>query len=650
MKIIGKIRSFGMAIIISLSMMNSSCNFLDIVPPEQADIDDAVSSANNTLNFLYSCYSRMKSPQSPIATDEYVFPAGWGGNHRYVAYGLQTPSNTVDDARWRDYWAGINHTNLFLSKLPRAKGCTEAQIQQWTAEAYFLLAYYHYELLQYFGPIPIMEKYYDTNTSPMDFEGRMHYDYVVDWIVNTLDNKVINNPYMPAVRSSDENGRGTTVIAKALKARTLVYAASPLWNGSFPYPSWINKDVETPGYGKELVSTTYNSAKWTRAKAACEDAIESALNVGFKLYNNVDYVANIQTFITDDLLPYIPGLANPTSVEGKAFRRRVLMLRNMSTLKANEGNTEVVWGVNIDGGEMSYILPRAIVKLNSGAWSNASLGVGPTLNTVERFYTADGITPRDAAERNTFPPKSEWFDRAGISDAGRSDIIKLHVGREPRFYAWIAFDQGDYGTMIATGRPKKLEMKSGADAGQGYNTGSGSSNYSASGYLSQKWVRVDQRMNTTGDWSNSSVNRFKRPIFRMAELYLNLAECQAALNDNKALETLDGIRERAGVRKLTTADLTIMPLMDWVRNERFIELWSEGHRWNDVRRWAKGDEYFGPNRREGLNAIITNPTFEQFNTKMAINQPYKWYNKMYIAPIQYNETQRNPKLIQAPAY
>ena len=55
-------------------------------------------------------------------------------------------------------------------------------------------------------------------------------------------------------------GRATSVIAKAIKARMLVYAASPLWNGNFPYSEgdWCNKTFETPGYGKSLVSHSYD--------------------------------------------------------------------------------------------------------------------------------------------------------------------------------------------------------------------------------------------------------------------------------------------------------------------------------------------------------------------------------------------------------
>ena len=70
-------------------------------------------------------------------------------------------------------------------------------------------------------------------------------------------------------------------------------------------------------------------------------------------------------------------------------------------------------------------------------------------------------------------------------------------------------------------------------------------------------------------------------------MYLNLAECYAALNqEGEALNNLNIIRKRAGIRDLTSADLSEMSLMDWVRNERFVELFEEGHRYYDLRRWA----------------------------------------------------------------
>jgi ATP-binding cassette subfamily F protein 3 len=103
----------------------------------------------------------------------------------------------------------------------------------------------------------------DTPTS--EYNGRFHFDYCVDWIANQLDEAA---KVLPANRTvTNEWGRATSTIAKAVKARLLLYAASPLWNGSFPYPNWQNENFETPGYGKALVSNTYDKSKWERALA-----------------------------------------------------------------------------------------------------------------------------------------------------------------------------------------------------------------------------------------------------------------------------------------------------------------------------------------------------------------------------------------------
>ncbi len=67
-----------------------------------------------------------------------------------------------------------------------------------------------------------------------------------------------------------------------------------------------------------------------------------------------------------------------------------------------------------------------------------------------------------------------------------------------------------------------------------------------------------------------------------------------------------------------------MTIKDWVHNERFVELWNEGHRFFDVRRWAEGAKYFGANKREGLNAEVQSPTFEEFNKRTTVDAPYVW--------------------------
>lgn len=649
MKLLNHIKALSGVFALSLGTMVTSCNFLDIVPPEQATLYDATKDADATLGFLSSCYAGITNPiltgGTESAGDEYVNPPLWQNNGQRIAYD-QSNQNAPADERWTKTWKYIGQTLLFLQELPKARGITELERVEWTAEAYFLLAYYHAEILRFYGPCPITDKLLGINTTPDMYGGRWHYDAAVDWIVDTIDEKVLAGHPLPDKRNTNETGRITHVIASAFKARVLLYAASPLWNGNFPFPTWKSK-VETEykgkNYGKELVSTTPDENKWRRALTACQEALEAAQGAGYCLYGlNPDGTPNediLSRYETDNIKlenVYIPG-ENITD----EFKKTVLMLRYLVTARANDGNTELIWGVNKD--DDSFIttsMPKRVLKQNNGDYVNGWSGIAPTLNSIERFYMADGTRLQN-------PSDSELFKRANV-DPNRPDIIKMNVAREARFYAWMAFDHGDWSTQYANTKPLKLDIKN--SAAHGYDPQNFNRDNNVTGYFNQKFLSPGHVRTVTG---SQSWKRGPRPIIRMAELYLSIAECYAALNDiDNAIKYLAPVRKRAGLPELTrqTINDSGYDIMEWVRNERFCELWGEGHRLHDVHRWAKGPEYLGAGKRRGLNALVVDPSFETFNTPMAINQPFTWNDRMYLAPLGFEESSKNLNLVQAPGY
>ena len=636
MKLVRKMKIYSAVLLAVACGALTSCDFLDVVPAEQAGLPDATKDHDSTLGFLYSCYGGIKNPvyfaDAEGSADEFTIPELWGYACQNVGFGLYTPQNLLDH-RWGSLYRFIGQCHLFLKELPNAQGVTDAEKTAWAAEAKFMIAYYHFEVLRFYGPCPITDSYIDMETPKDQYCGRMHYDYVTDWVVDLLD-EAAND--LPTTRKSDEWGRASFAIAKALKAKVLLYAASPLWNGSFPYPTWENK-VETPGYGKSLVSKTYDPQKWQRALDACEEAIQNATEGGFELYKDEERYTQESV-----KLPYIPGIENE-SAEGIAFRKKVMLMRYLVTTKPNEGNKEFVWGVNKgDDAMVMHSLPTRILKQSNGSWYSGYSGISPTLNTAENFYTSAGKLPAKDAE---FTPESEWFKSGGVKD--RESIIKLNIGREPRFYAWMGFDGGDYSTRIKDGNPLKLELRN--EELQGLNPSLFNRDHCSTGYLSQKYLRPNAYVNATGSLSNPSA---PRPLIRMAELYLNLAECQAALGQDAALANLNKVRNRAGIPSLTNSDVTNqMTLTDWVRSERFIELWGEGHRYFDVRRWVEGPKYFASGVRVALNAEQKqNPTIEEYNKRVKLARPYVWETRMYMAPVFYNEAYKNPQMVQAPGY
>lgn len=629
----------------------ASCDYLDVVPPEQPQKEDTMTDATDAVNFINSCYIAVES-NSPFvystyewSTDESVDPPLWSGNNQKTAWNLWASTNAA--GYWDGYYNYNGHCHMFLNILDEVtpRGSTEETRAEWRAEAAFLQAYYHARLLAMYGPIPIVDTRVPQSTLPDEFPGRSHYDYVVNYIVQKLDEAI---PHLPVKRQADDWGRATSVAAKALKGRVLLYAASDLWNGKFPYNNWRNTSYETPGYGKELVSRMYDPQKWQRALEANLDALQLAEdqdkdNGGQRRL--VDMTALPRT-LDDVPLPYIPGV-DTTSVEGKEFAKRVLMLRSITNSDENDGNREIIWGVFMQDSRAWLNFapwPKRIVQYNNN-WIDGWCAISPTLYTAEHYYTKDGKLPE---KDKGFAKRSEWLTSANLAD--RPEVIKLNVNREPRFYANLSFDGDDYSPVMCGGAPLRINLR---DANQqGYNPNLFNRDYTVTGYFCKKYTAPEIRVsNVTG---TDNRKNYAKPLFRLAELYLNIAECYAALGDNtNAIKYLNPIRLRAGVPALTEADINEdMSMMDWVRSERFIELWGEGHRYYDVRRWMTAPQLLKADAREGLNVAGagTNPTFNNLNKRTVINQQFQWNNRMYLWPIKSDEIYNDPQLVQAPGY
>lgn len=638
-----------------LSCLNS-CNYLNVVPPEQADVKDMMVDNASTLNCLYGCYGYLQhGGTDPMnyghidggGTDEVVMPQEWQGRGSSAQWNSITPSSINGDNGypWVIWYRAIGDCNQFLKLIDEYNPPIDASLkQQYIAEANFLKAYYHFRALEMYGPIPIIDHFMSSNVTKDQLPGRSHFDYCVSYIDSLLDNAA---NVLPATYSNpDYFGRATSVICKALKARVLLLAASPLWNGSFPDTSWKNTDYETPGYGKELVSHVYNKDKWVAARQACVDAISAAESAGFKLF---DIDASEQLRKNQGInLPQIPGI-DPNTDNGQNFQERVMMLRYLVTARPDQGNKEIIWGMsNLSGDIRMASIPHYVLKNDNNTLVGGWGGLSPTLYTVEHFYTKNGEIPE---EDNSFTDQSLWFKSADLSN---SNIINLNVNREPRYYAWISFDGDEYSTFINAG--KSLIISARDPQTQGYNpTLWGTRNYSVTGFLNKKWVHPMCDYNGNG-WGNNFLSvSYPSALIKLSELYLNLAECDATLGGqyrDEAYTYLNKIRERAGVPDLTPADVSTSgkSLVQHVLEERFIELYQEGHRYYDIRRYVKGSEYLSSNCYQGLNAMIVGPIFQVFNTPTHINQPFSWDNRLYLMPISNKEIYANPQMVQAPGY
>lgn len=158
-----------------------------------------------------------------------------------------------------------------------------------------------------------------------------------------------------------------------------------------------------------------------------------------------------------------------------------------------------------------------------------------------------------------------------INAASGYDERNPYVGRDPRFYASILYNNAYFGEV--NGRPYHIEsFLGGADGISNIMQRTGN------GYYLRKFRDPQQRDPNTG------TARFKK--FRLGELYLNHAEAanEAYGPTPEVYGSINAIRARAGMPALPDG-LSKEQMRERIHRERRVELAFEEHRFWDVRRW-----------------------------------------------------------------
>lgn len=199
------------------------------------------------------------------ATDEAQYALEAGNVNSYVNGGW-SPANPFDRI-WTKSYTAIADANMFLEKLDEADisdweqnpeySKWVSQLELFPYELRFLRAYFYFELFRTYGDVPLVTTTL-TNAQANSVK-RTPADEIVKFIVEECDAVA---PYLPVTYETEvgsEVGRATRVAAAALKARTLLYAASPLHN------------------------PTGDKTKWAKAAEACKYVLDNAANWGLSL-------------------------------------------------------------------------------------------------------------------------------------------------------------------------------------------------------------------------------------------------------------------------------------------------------------------------------------------------------------------------------
>ncbi|GHT70448.1 carbohydrate-binding protein [Bacteroidia bacterium] len=610
---------------------------------ESGDLNEerVFSNANYAGQFLTDIYRRMpnawfENVYLDAATDLGEARPWWGWVNTIHNGGFSASSIPGRLSRWADYYAAIRACNKFLEHIDDVPADMEAsqvgaikdeptRIKR-KAECYALRAYFYGELLRCFGGVPIITKVLDID-SPELYTPRATIEETINQIISDCD---IAIPNLPFRATGNEYPRMTAMTAKAIKARALLIAASPIFNDD--KDSFGNPFPENCPYGWG----NYDKEHWKRAADAAMDVINFTSDPTGQMtgtYGLVVMTDNTANYSATNNAFTKNGSSYPGSAKAFGWQQLFIQLSNSEVFISNpyKGNTNELEKWQMPGsfngtGDASYTLP--------------------TYNYAAMFENKDGI-PIYQTDENDVPI---WDSSTGdfkINPASGFNSQKPYDNRDSRFYHSIYY-QGATFSKRAFNCWNAFDGRKGPEWQVGYaNTG-----LFLRKFLNPAVIYLDGGGLIQGQTSH------RYPLFRYVEFLLAYAEAMNEYLDDGAdrslvIVELNKIRARAGMPDVTaTFQLNGWSTTDkaqmrkFIRRERTIELAFEDNRYYDVKRWKIGEQT--------QKVIYAHDIFLQENGSIKYGVKV-WERRVYLPqynlfPIPQSEINNNKNMIQNPGW
>lgn len=530
-------------------LSTTACSdFLDRDPDKILTNDQVFKDAVMIKSVLANYYGRVTWGQhvadwgTYTVIDEAAYCNG-GPDHR----------STFEDDRWRVYdYTLVRDINQFLKGLRETTALTDAAKAPLEGEARFLRAWYYFNVCRGLGGMPIVgDEIFDyeagmdvtTLQRPRATEAEM-YDYIISECKAIYD-------MLPAEKQTN-SARANKWAAKMLEARAAVYAASIAnYNNKMVTP------IQTSG-GEVGIPADKAAGYYQIALAAAEDVIKNS--------------------------PYTLQDRKPDN-KGLNFYEAVCVKDN---------NTEVIWARDYKyPGQTHGFTNNNAPKSHAEDIDNSYLGA--VLNLVEEYEFVNTSTPGQKSLVQTMEYGTyKFYDSA---DAPFKD-------RDPRLWGTIIYPNAEFKSIPVVLQAGQLVKKGNDWAIEVGDLDSKDANGNLITSLNGPKESNEQYINKTGfyvrkflDETPSSGTRGRgsemwMPRFRMSEAYMIAAEASYELNNGKALEYINAVRERAGVKPLQQVTF------DNIVHEYRVEFAFEDHRYWDLKRWRLADKVWNGNNND----------------------------------------------------
>ncbi|MDR0543721.1 MAG: RagB/SusD family nutrient uptake outer membrane protein [Dysgonamonadaceae bacterium] len=487
-------------------------------------------------------------------------------------------SAVENDWRWDKPYSYIRNCNILLSKAEEYAGDKTA-INAAVGTAYFFRAWQHFYLLQYFGGVPIVDHALDVNDPVVKGPRNSRYE-VASLIISDLRKAI---PLLPQEKNTGNTDKGkvSQEAAKSFLARVLLYEAT--WE---KYTSGIGYDLDgdgaSTGAGK-VKPEGYPSVTdmLTEAKKWSGEVIAEAETGTFELWNECDSLSYYYLFSIDD--------------KGG----------NLSNFKGAGKNTnkEFIFSLKFD-----YDVRRPDINLAHAVptWqvSNISTYLGEMFlcrNGLPIYISHDGVTREKNPEFLGF---SHFYD-----EFRNRDYRFIGCAYLPDRVSWMS--NPAYGIAnTQQGKPYPDPVYPQSE----YNPGDPAFNSKAAVFTPTLYGGThnaygSRKYMPEGAGRAADTESPDYPLIRLAEVHLIYAEAAVELGNGQISDqdlnfSINKNRARARIAPLTNSlianlwdagywdhaqNKTVirkMNMLDEIRRERACELFGEGFRENDLKRWG----------------------------------------------------------------
>ena len=663
--------------------------YLEVNLYDQATLDEVFSKGTTALNYLAHLYSFIpqdesinnragwvvaRSDEAQFSWTQWVnyltFREGNYSSATNVAYGGSMDS--AEFLTWSKFYKGISQCSVFLANIDKVKEYGNKNqdeinllIKQMKAEVRFLRAYYYYVLFRQYGPVYLWQDEEGNAITPdikIDASTieRNTVQECFKFILGELDGAIAELPLHVGdygEQTANWMGRATRGAAMAVKARVALMQASPLYNGqggSGLYDNFVSKTN-----GKKFFPE-YDASKWDIAEKAQKDLIDLAETGEYALMKNTSSVSDPMQAAANDYEAIFQVPWNSETIWGWWKR------------ESSEYGSYVAGGGQI-----------IVCTLANGLEHAGYSGITPSLKLVDAFpmqatgryplqlgnmygktngrldyskpnvdpasgYSADGWT-----EHYKVPVNAPWQGDPTL-DPAHPDGFKAHnstVGRDARYYQ----------CLVPSGFPwPDKNREGGVVYFSCYNSSSCSSPWNSSGdanrvgYVWRKWYPTDRPLNNWTAYQTQVVY----PSIRLAEIYLNYAEClieKSSPDLAQACEYINKIRNRAGLNNIEEAYPGINDnrelLREALRMERMVEFNGETLRHYDCIRWMTAkEEYTTYNWTLKCSATTYEEQYQRVNNDYVGGGHPTFTNRDYLFPIYAQHLAEMTNMTQNPGF